>query len=298
MYPSVDNWPVWSHDGRWIAYQRRFPSTDGPAGLYIINADGGTPRFLAQGGFWDPSYIRFSPDDRYLSCVRGFQLLIVDLLTGTTLEPMFTNHGIAAPDWSPDGTTIAYHRFASHVDDPPESLGVHFFDLRTGIDRTLIYQDTTKYGGFPVWSEDGQEIALSDRSEDWLHHRIVAVRVDGSGLRTLVATTHGLPLQNLRSFDRPARGMKGLVFGGTIDIGGGAFFVRWDGTGLTRMPRTYRSEYRYSPDGEWAVGSGFDASDSLAVLFVFRADDLTGASRRQLTRYVPPVENSARIATH
>src|SRR5438093_8137993 len=87
--PSVDNHPQWSHNGQWIAYQRRFPSSDGPPGLYLIRPAGGTPRFLARGNFWDPEYPRFSPDDRHLSCVVNLQLLVVDLQTGAVTQPMY-----------------------------------------------------------------------------------------------------------------------------------------------------------------------------------------------------------------
>src|SRR5688572_27053564 len=74
---TIDSDPVWSHDGRWIAYRRGFPSSDGPAGLYLIAFEGGDPRFLAPGDFFWPTYMRFSPDDRFISCTRAHQLLMV-----------------------------------------------------------------------------------------------------------------------------------------------------------------------------------------------------------------------------
>src|SRR5439155_8980783 len=110
MVPDIDVSPEWSHDGHWIAYRRRFLSTDGPPGLYIIQAAGGRSRFLAAGDFFQPSYLRFSPDDRRLACVLNRQLLLVDFATGMATQPMYTEHGVAEPDWSPDGSQIAYRR--------------------------------------------------------------------------------------------------------------------------------------------------------------------------------------------
>src|SRR6266850_8436511 len=64
LVASIDNYPTWSHDGRWVAYQRRYMSTDGPPGAYIIPAGGGAAQFLVPGDFVFPIALTFSPDDR------------------------------------------------------------------------------------------------------------------------------------------------------------------------------------------------------------------------------------------
>ena len=64
--------------------------------------------------------------------------------------------------------------------------------------------------------------------------------------------------------------------------------MNWDGSGLGPLPANYSFSDAYSPDGSWGVGVRFDPADSNAVLFVFRSDDISRATYRQLTRYIPP----------
>jgi hypothetical protein len=43
--PTIDDDQTWSPDGLSIAYHRKYPSADGPPGIYIIPSAGGTPRY-------------------------------------------------------------------------------------------------------------------------------------------------------------------------------------------------------------------------------------------------------------
>ena len=81
-----------------------------------------------------------------------------------------------------------------------------------------------------------------------------------------------------------------LVFGGVTSSGTGPSFMNWDGSGLQQMPPTYHDFDAYSPDGSYAVGPRFSPHDSLEVLFIFKTDDVTGTTYRQLTSYRPPQE--------
>src|SRR6058998_2802339 len=51
---ASDVTPAWSHDGRWIAYHRRYPTTDGPPGVYLIAVAGGAPRLVTAGDYSGP----------------------------------------------------------------------------------------------------------------------------------------------------------------------------------------------------------------------------------------------------
>ncbi|TMQ69796.1 MAG: hypothetical protein E6K81_14080 [Candidatus Eisenbacteria bacterium] len=287
--PSVDDSPAWSPDGRSIAYHRRFASADGPPGLYIIGAEGGTPHFLALGDFGSPTYLRFSPDSRSLSCVQGIQLLVVDVQTGSSFQPLYTNRGVAQPDWSPGGRSIAYRRLISSGDDPPESLGLHILDLVTGLDRPVLHGGQAIFGSYPVWSHDGQHIAIGEGVSGGPYH-ISLLSVDGVTLRPLVDAAAGYGLGLLRRYTFRALGVDGLVFGGVTSSGTGPSFMNWDGSGLQQMPPTYHDFDAYSPDGSYAVGPRFSPHDSLEVLFIFKTDDVTGTTYRQLTSYRPPQE--------
>ncbi len=286
MIFDIDAGPEWSHNGQWIAYRRRFSSTDGPPGLYIILAAGGKPRFLAAGDFFDPHYLRFSPDDRFLACVRWGQLLLVELATGNASQPMYSDHGVAELDWSPDGSQIAYRPRFALSDDPPESLGLHILDLPSGMIRFVSYQGQVQDGAFPVWSKDGKSIVFT--GGDGIHSIMYLLAIDGSSRRTLLVSPETGGFGGLIRYVRTARGLDGLVFGGYTPIGVGTFFIGWDGSALQRIPRPYQSDDAHSPDGSLGAGSRINPKDSVPVLFVFSADDITGATYRQLTYYQPP----------
>ncbi len=276
---AADVSPEWSHDGSRIAYHRRLPSADGPAGLYIISANGGKPRLLAPGQFVSPAYIRFSPDDRFISCVQATQLLIVDVFAGAESRPMYTANGVTHPDWSPDGRSIVYSRWALYPNDPRDSLGLHILDLSSGQDRPVYHEGQVQFGRFPVWFDAGAKVAFIE-SVDGLT-RVSVIQTDGSSRRALVEPPPGRHLGQLRRHVRNFR--DGLAFDGLPPLR--SSFVDWDGSRIHPLPRTYRSTDAYSPDGSMGVGSRVNAEDSTAVLFVFRTDDLTGVTYRQLTHY-------------
>jgi hypothetical protein len=215
------------------------------------------------------------------------QLLVVDLQTGTSIEPLYTDHGVTQPDWSPDCHFIVYSRLISSADDPPESLGLHVLDLVTGADHPMVHQGSIQFGRYPVWSKDGRNIAIAEGASGGPYH-ISLLSVDGSSLRPLVDAADGYLLGLLRRYSRRGIGLDGLVFGGVTSAGPGPFFINWDGSGLRHMPPTYHDYDAYSPDGVFGVGPRFDPHDSLEVLFVFQTDDITGATYRQLTSYSPP----------
>lgn len=288
--PAIDVYPVWSHNGAWIAYLRRFPSSDGPAGVYIIDAAGGIPRFLAPGGFSFPGHLRFSPDDRYISGQMGDQLVLIDLVTGAVWQPFYSEYGAADAGWSPDSRTIMYRRFWYPSSAPPESLGLRFHNLETGRDTAFYFEGSVvPNGASPLWSPDGREIAVTQGSFD--QRWITVFRADGTAARRIAESPPGLGLSGLRLYTRRSQGVDGIAFAGAVaGFGSGFFVINWDGSGLSRIPNDrLQGEFSwFSPDGEQVVLPSFDPTDTLTVLFVFDSDDVTGATARQLTRYLPP----------
>jgi len=81
IYRALDYEPAWSHDGNHIAFARTESTSIGPAGIYLMEYPGGTPRLLVP--FWTPGLNRlaFAPDDRSLitGCFGvGIRLTIED----------------------------------------------------------------------------------------------------------------------------------------------------------------------------------------------------------------------------
>ncbi len=111
--PGSSTTPVWSHDGRTIAFVRR--SGEGSQ-VYVMNADGGSPRALTAG----PGRVAgpaWSPDGR--------QIAFTAMRDGVSQIAMMRNDGSGrrnlapstrdqvAPAWSPDGQLIAFLSKAS-----------------------------------------------------------------------------------------------------------------------------------------------------------------------------------------
>jgi hypothetical protein len=288
--PDIDITPQWSHDGRFVAYQRTLVSSDGPAGIFIIPSRGGTPRFVASCGYCE--CIRFSPDDRYIAFDRDGQLILVDRVTGLERAPAFATFGVAAPDWSPNGTKLVYQRRGSANYAPIESLGVHVLDLSTGNERPLMFRDTVQFGLSPIWSPQGDAVAVRQNMGDYW--RIAVVRLDGLGVQTLTVSPRNGVFGAIRRHFDPLLG-SGLCCDGPSPLGRGPFFMDWSGSVMQRMPRAFNPADAYSSDGNWGVGSRFVASDSLTALFVYKAGDFTGATCRQLTHYSPPRSAMAAI---
>jgi TolB protein len=108
--PARDGGPVWSPDGRRIAFTRQF--RNGRAEVYVMNADGSGQRSLTparSASFW-PAW---SPYGRRIAFARwgpsarpdGIYVMDADGSDQRRLTQRGTN-----PAWSPDGQTIAFER--------------------------------------------------------------------------------------------------------------------------------------------------------------------------------------------
>ena len=291
----VDESPAWSPDGRLIAFHRRFPSSYGPPGLYVVPRHGGKPRFLLPGGFFFPREVSFSPDGERLVCNDGNQLAFVDLRTGAISRPLYTDNGATYPDWSPDGGSVVYGRiFLRRF--PPEladSAGLHLLDVASGIDRPLRYGDDVLPSGSAQWIRNGAALAL--------------IHADFGNLILSVATLDGLQFSPLYSVPIPkllwnlqhvgparsrARALTTesivmLVIGRTIEK---TLQVTIDPFTVSERPLLGLWD-ALSPTGDEVAAVRPDPSDSLGVLYVEKLDAPPvplQARVTQLTRFDPP----------
>lgn len=165
--PANDFFPVWSPDGRYIAFVR---SSAQDSGFYVIPCIGGQERKLADAAFSWPRPFRvldWSPDGKLLavadrkSSLEPFSIFLVSVETGErrklTSPPLTTSvsleEGDSCPVFSPDGRSLAFARGAGST-----FRDIFVVPVEGGEPKRLI-SDRLTYG--LDWTSDSQEIVFS-----------------------------------------------------------------------------------------------------------------------------------------
>jgi Tol biopolymer transport system component len=146
--------PVWSSDGRRIAYGRARGRSN--SDVYIMNADGTAQRLVIADGR-SPSW---SPDGGRLSFERGGDIWTVRVDSAGAAPLTASPELDRSPSWSPSGHEIAFSREESRL--TPEIYAVQ---VATGTIRRVTSQRSFQIGCYghaarsPRWSPDGRAIA-------------------------------------------------------------------------------------------------------------------------------------------
>jgi Tol biopolymer transport system component/DNA-binding winged helix-turn-helix (wHTH) protein len=162
---SVDYNPVWSPDGRYIAFCR---IQKGDTGIYIVPALGGAERKVRETHweerefyevFWYFGRLSWSPDGKLLAFSdrtasngpTSILLLSLDTLAARRL----TSPGIPGdynPVFSPDGKTLAFNRGSQGV------TSIYTLPVAGGEERRLI--TGSQFGWGLAWTPDGRNIVF------------------------------------------------------------------------------------------------------------------------------------------
>jgi Tol biopolymer transport system component len=163
---SIDFNPVWSPDGRYIAFCRILK---GETGIYIIPALGGTERRVRNTIWevWFRGRLSWSPDGKSLAFsdrasageTASIFLLSLDSLEVRRLTPPLRSKADFSPEFSPDGQTLAFVR------DSQDIQSIYAVPVFGGEERRLTADKTAKMG--LAWTPDGREILFGDGSWLW-----------------------------------------------------------------------------------------------------------------------------------
>jgi Tol biopolymer transport system component len=162
---SVDYNPVWSPDGRYIAFCR---IQKGDTGIYIVPALGGAERKVRETHweerefyevFWYFGRLSWSPDGKLLAfsdrAASNGPTSILLLSLDTLAARRLTSPGIPGdynPAFSPDGKTLAFNRGSQGV------TSIYTLPAAGGEERRLI--TGSQFGWGLAWTPDGRNIVF------------------------------------------------------------------------------------------------------------------------------------------
>jgi hypothetical protein len=137
--PSV--WPVWSPDGKWIAYFQP-PTTENKARICITEVDGIEVRVLNELDGRVPIYIKWSPTSRDIAVIEQLDKLELVVYSIDGGPPIPLDEG--APiffEWVPDGRGVVAHL----IHPISRKSSVQFYSIE---DSELDFIISNKSGGF------------------------------------------------------------------------------------------------------------------------------------------------------
>lgn len=156
--PNVhDRAPVWSPDGKWIAY---LSDKTGETEVYISKPDGTGEIQLTNDAKTYRYFLKWSPDSKKLLCTdKLMQLYIIDIETKkTTLIRKSRVWEITDFTWSPDSRWIA---FVDYLEN--EFPVIYIYSLESGQTHQVTSEFFASYA--PEFSSDGKYLFFaSDRT--------------------------------------------------------------------------------------------------------------------------------------
>lgn len=205
--------PVWSPDGRHVAFERvKDPSQ--PEDMWqitvsVMAADGSDLHDVGGGTTivttpsWSPdgTQIVFGASEHAADSSSATANITIVGIDGTDRHTIIGpdvlgDDMVLSVDWSPDGSMIAFVRFAEPPSgseppaDPSDPVITLWVAAADGTNPRSLSADAFIAAFFPAWSPDGSQLTFVGW-EDPANTGIYVIARDGSGLRQIASGLHG-----------------------------------------------------------------------------------------------------------
>jgi hypothetical protein len=165
--------PVWSPDGRQVAYQN--PAK--PSSILIMDADGKNRRQIESGSAYVYAVGWIADHQKLLVMTRETNqrdvIKTIDLATGIIHTVFASQYQMTIPSLSPDGQWVAYaDKVLGKMAD-----GIYVTRL-DGSERRLLVQLDHRWPGIPHWSPDGKWLAFGVSQDDFLNPAMLPTLVN------------------------------------------------------------------------------------------------------------------------
>lgn len=157
------SWPVWSPNGKQIAFMSILPTEPGQgekAAIFLINSDGTEEHQLTDGDRLE-GFPTWSPDGKLIAfassrLVERTDIWTINIETKELRRLTRTENLTTEPSWSPDGKYIAYRE------------GFAIYLMRAdGSGHHELWPGKGIYGrGLPRWSVDSQSVLYMENRYD------------------------------------------------------------------------------------------------------------------------------------
>ncbi len=156
--------PVWSPDGKRIAYQS---NRDGSYHIYVMDIDGGNTKQISSGSDLDDRHPAWSPDGSAIAVDSGDsthrEIFIIDVSSQRRTQVTKSNAIASFPNFSPDGKRIAYYVYDAGTMDVWMSAREGSGTARVTTQLASEKNNQCTFACHSVrWSPDSSHIAFSD----------------------------------------------------------------------------------------------------------------------------------------
>ncbi|MBZ0280275.1 MAG: hypothetical protein K8L97_06015, partial [Anaerolineae bacterium] len=221
---------VFSTDGEHIVIAQQDQT------LVLVNFKTGQSRVItdAQGVPIQKLYgfdFDISPDGRTLVYTKGKDLWVIDIFSGENrlLLASPTGNELINPNWSPDGSHIAFH--FGYIFESVTEFGI----VSADDSRLSRWGDVFVNYGFYDWSPDGRYIVFSDIDYISNQASLYIANLNGSIARTLTSVSSTFPLS-----PRWSRNGQYIAFNmmspNNTQPSGSLWIISPDGTNLKQLP--------------------------------------------------------------